>query len=55
MTTATLMTAMRQPQNTCGGDRGGSYSDTTTAAPHGSDSYTSWPLYFDPWIDTIQM
>jgi hypothetical protein len=31
-----------------GGGRGGSYSDTTTAASHGQDDYTSWPLYLDP-------
>jgi hypothetical protein len=34
---------------------GGSCSNTTTAAPHGSDGYTSWPLYLDPWTGTVQM
>jgi hypothetical protein len=38
-----------------GGGRGGSCSNTTTGAPHGSDGYTSWPLYLDPWTGTVQM
>jgi hypothetical protein len=37
------------------GGRGGSYSDTTTVAPHGSDRYTLWPLYLDPWIGIVWM
>jgi hypothetical protein len=45
-------------RRTRGGDHGahgGSWSDTTIATPHGSDGYTSWLLYLDPWTDTIQM
>jgi hypothetical protein len=45
----------RRRDNRDGNDRGGSCSDTTIAAPHGSDGYTPWPLYLNPRADTIQM
>jgi hypothetical protein len=34
---------------------GGSCNNTSIAVPHGNDSYTSCPLYLDPWTGTVQM
>jgi hypothetical protein len=47
------MPAMTTHNNCGSGGCGCSYSDTTTATPHGSDCYTSWPLYHNPWTDII--
>jgi hypothetical protein len=49
----------RRQHDNCGtrgiGGCGGSCNNTSIVVPHGNDSYTSCPLYLDPWTGSVQM